>query len=90
MPTPHPLPRAGAAVLTLAEIKAAAAAFDRGDISADEALDAVIVALEGYRAVAGTNAGTTAGTIASRRAVRRAGAPATGRRPTERRWRAAG
>jgi len=80
------IPFAGAAVLALAEIKAAAAAFDRGEINAGEALDAVIVAVEGYRAEAKPGARTRA----SRRAGHRCDAPATGGRTPARRWRAAG
>lgn len=37
------------AVLVLAEIKAAIAAFDRGEVNAFDALDAVTVALEALR-----------------------------------------
>jgi hypothetical protein len=39
-----------AAVFTLAEIKAAATAFDRGESNVFEALDAIVVAMEAYRA----------------------------------------
>ena len=44
----HSTPRA--AILTLAEIKAATEAFDRGETNAYDSLDAVIVAVETYRA----------------------------------------
>lgn len=37
------------AILTLAEIKAATEAFDRGDTNVCAALDAIIVAIEAYR-----------------------------------------
>ena len=40
-----------ATILTLAEIKAAVEAFDRGDTNVFDALDAVIVAVEAYQAV---------------------------------------
>lgn len=38
------------AILTLAEIKAAVEAFDRGDTNAFDALDAIIVAVEAHQA----------------------------------------
>jgi hypothetical protein len=38
------------AVLTLADIKAASAAFDRGDTNIFEAIDAIVIACEAYRA----------------------------------------
>lgn len=41
-----------ATILTLAEIKAALEAFDRGEINAFDALDAIVVEVEAYRAVA--------------------------------------
>lgn len=41
---------AKAAILALAEIKAAADAFDRGESNVFDALDAVTVAVEAYRA----------------------------------------
>ena len=37
------------AILTLAEIKAAADAFDRGDSNVFDALDSIAVAVEAYR-----------------------------------------
>ena len=40
------------AVLTLAEIKAAVEAFDRGETNVLNALDAIIAAAEAYRAAA--------------------------------------
>jgi len=46
-PTPTHLTRA--AILTIAEIKAAADAFDRGDTNLSDALDSIIVAVEAYR-----------------------------------------
>jgi hypothetical protein len=39
-----------AAVLTLAEIKAAVEAFDRGETNVLDALDAIVVEVEAYRA----------------------------------------
>lgn len=36
----------------MAEIKAAVDAFDRGDVNVFDALDAVLVAAEGYRSAA--------------------------------------
>jgi hypothetical protein len=39
-----------AAVLTLSEIKAALEAFDRGETNAFDALDAIVVEVEAYRA----------------------------------------
>lgn len=39
-----------AAVFTLAEIKAAANAFDRGESNVFEALDAIVVAMVAYQA----------------------------------------
>jgi hypothetical protein len=39
-----------ATILTLAEIKAAVGAFDRGDTNVFDALDAIIVAVEAYQA----------------------------------------
>lgn len=38
------------AVLTLADIKAASAAFDRGDTNIYDAIDAIVIACEAYRA----------------------------------------
>ena len=38
------------AILTLAEVKAAVEAFDRGDTNAFDAMDAVIFAVESYHA----------------------------------------
>jgi len=38
------------AVLTLADIKAASAAFDRGDSNIFDAIDAIVRACEAYRA----------------------------------------
>jgi hypothetical protein len=39
-----------ATILTLAEIKAALQAFDRGEINAFDVLDAIVVEVEAYRA----------------------------------------
>jgi hypothetical protein len=43
---------AKAVILTLAEIKAAVEAFDRGETNAFDALDAVVMEVEAYREVA--------------------------------------
>ncbi|MFM9024516.1 MAG: hypothetical protein ACKON7_04125 [Planctomycetaceae bacterium] len=43
---------ARAAILALAETKAAADAFDRGETNVHDALDAIIVAIEAYQAAA--------------------------------------
>jgi hypothetical protein len=40
------------AVLTVAEIKAATEAFDRGDANVFAVLDAIVVAVEAYRSAA--------------------------------------
>lgn len=50
MKMPKALPLTTTAILTLAEIKAATEAFDRGETNVFEALDAVVVAIEAYRA----------------------------------------
>lgn len=47
----NPTP-ARVAILTLAEIKAAVGAFDRGEKNAFDVLDAVLVAVEAWRAAA--------------------------------------
>lgn len=44
------VPFATTAILTLAEIKAAVQAFDRGDTNVFDALDAIIVAVEAHHA----------------------------------------
>lgn len=41
-----------AVIIAIAEIKAAAEAFDRGETNAYDAIDAIIVAIEAYRAAA--------------------------------------
>ncbi len=41
-----------ATILTLAEIKAALEAFDRGETNAIDALDRIVVEVEAYRAAA--------------------------------------
>lgn len=41
-----------AAIITLAEIKAALEAFDRGETNVFDALDSVVVAIEAYQAAA--------------------------------------
>lgn len=45
---------AKAVILTLAEIKAAVEAFDRGETNAFDALDAIVMEVEAYRAAAGS------------------------------------
>jgi hypothetical protein len=50
MKKPTTLPLANTAVLTLADVKAAIEAFDRGDNNAFDAMDAVIFAVESYHA----------------------------------------
>ena len=50
MNTPNPLVLATAAVLTLAEIKAATEAFDRGDANAHDALESILAAIAAYQA----------------------------------------
>ena len=52
-----PLP-AHAAILTLAEIKSAVEAFDRGESNAFDSIDAIVVSLEHY--LAATKPGRTA------------------------------
>ena len=49
MKKPTTLPLAKTAILTLAEIKAAIEAFDRGDANAFDTIDAVVFAVESYR-----------------------------------------
>lgn len=49
MKKPSTIRFAQSAILTLAEIKAAIKAFDRGDANLFDALDAVLVAIEAYR-----------------------------------------
>ncbi len=43
---------ATAAILTLADIKAAADTFEQGEVSVFDALDAIAMAIEGYQATA--------------------------------------
>ena len=50
MKKPVTIPSPTAAVLTLAEIKAAVERFDRGDSNAFDALDTIIVAVETHQA----------------------------------------
>ena len=50
MKKPIAIPLVKNALLTLAEIKAAIEAFDRGDSNVCDVLDAIIVAVEAYRA----------------------------------------
>ena len=52
MKTPDIIPRTHRAILTLAEIKTAVAAFDRGEINVIDALDAIVVAVGSYQAAA--------------------------------------
>ena len=50
MKKPISVPFATTAILTLAEIKAAVEAFDRGDTGVFDALDAISVAVEAHQA----------------------------------------
>ena len=50
MKKPMSLPVAGAAICTIAEIKAAVEAFDRGEANVFDALDTIAVAVEACRA----------------------------------------
>lgn len=50
MQTPNPFVLAKAAVLTLAEIKAATEAFDRGEANAHDTLEAIAEAVAEYQA----------------------------------------
>ena len=50
MKKPMSVPFATTAILTLAEIKAAVEAFDRGESNVFDALDVIVVAVEAYRA----------------------------------------
>jgi hypothetical protein len=50
MKKPMSVPFATTAILTLAEVKAAVEAFDRGKSNVFEALDAIIVAVEAHQA----------------------------------------
>ncbi|MEX0670933.1 MAG: hypothetical protein WD060_10820 [Pirellulales bacterium] len=52
MPTTHSRPLLTTAILTLAEIKAVAEAFDRGEVNLFDALDTVGVSVEAYQAAA--------------------------------------
>ena len=51
MKKPISVPFATTAILTLAEIKAAVEAFDRGDTNVFDALEKIVVAVEAYRAI---------------------------------------
>jgi len=56
MKKPISVPFAKPAILTLAEIKAAVEAFDRGDSNVFDALDAIVVTVEAHQAAtAGTS-----------------------------------
>ncbi len=50
MNTPQNLSLPHAVIMAIAEIKAAADAFDRGETNAYDAMDAIVVAIEAYRA----------------------------------------
>lgn len=50
MGTQNPVAAAKQAVFAIAEIKSAVDGFDRGDTNVFDALDAIHVAVEGYRA----------------------------------------
>jgi hypothetical protein len=52
MEKPTTIPHAKRAILTMAEIKAATEAFDRGDINVFDALDEIRMAVEAHRAAA--------------------------------------
>ena len=52
MEKPTTIPHAKRAILTMAEIKAATEAFDRGDINVFDALDEIRLAVEAHRAAA--------------------------------------
>lgn len=52
MKTPVTFPLVKAALLTLADIKAAVESFDNGDTNAFDALDAILVAVDVYRSAA--------------------------------------
>jgi hypothetical protein len=55
MKKPISVPFATTAILTLADIKAAVEAFDRGATNAFDALDAIIVAVEAHQAAMANN-----------------------------------
>ena len=48
MQSPHVIPLTQSAIFTMAEIKTATRAFDRGDTNVFNALDAIAVAIEAY------------------------------------------
>lgn len=52
MKTPNALSQTHAVILAIAEIKAAIDAFDHGETNAYDAMDAIVVAVEAYRAAA--------------------------------------
>jgi len=52
MTKPTAIPHTKRAILTIAEIKAAAEAFDRGDVNVFDALEEIRVVIETYRAAA--------------------------------------
>jgi hypothetical protein len=49
MKTPEIIPLAKTTITTMAEIKAAAEAFDQGETNVFDALDAILMAVEAYR-----------------------------------------
>ena len=57
MKKPVSVPFARTAVCTIAEIKAAVEAFDRGQSNVFDALDVIVVAVEAYRATTMKKAG---------------------------------
>lgn len=57
MKKPVSAPFASTAICTIAEIKAAIEAFDRGESNAFVALDVIVVAVEAYRAAPVTKPG---------------------------------
>ena len=52
MPHSQTTTRTTSAILTMAEIKAAADSFNDGETNVIEAMDAIVVAVESYRAAA--------------------------------------
>lgn len=52
MNTPEIIPLAKTAIMTMAEIKAAAEAFDQGETNVFDALAAILMAVDAYRSPA--------------------------------------
>lgn len=57
MKKPIVMPFARTAICTIAEIKSAVEAFDRGESNVFDALDVIVVAVEAYRAATVEKAG---------------------------------